>query len=107
MAQLRKTAPPAVQDHGLALLGEAGAEVGCGRAVKTGGWVGLYDIATDPAHRRRGHGERMVRSLLDWGRQRGMSGAFLQVEAENRTAVRLYTRLGFRPFYRYGYRVKG
>lgn len=87
------------------LYGAAGAAIGFGLAAQDGDAVGLYDIVVAPAHRRRGHGAALVRALLGWGRGAGARQAYLQVREQNPAAVALYAGLGFRPLYRYHYRV--
>jgi N-acetylglutamate synthase len=76
-----------------------------GMAVVERGMVGLFDIATAPQARGRGHGRRLVRSLMGWGRGRGAMQAYLQVTAANAVALALYGSLGFRESYRYDYRL--
>lgn len=57
----------------------------------------LFRIATTPESRRRG----LARSLLSAGlaalTQRGVGLCHLEVRADNRAAIDLYTSLGFRP----------
>ena len=97
----------------LALLtGSAGrtvfARVGdeaIGRGVALDGWLGITSMATVPGARRRGLGRAIVSSLLAWGHAQGCTRAFLQVEAGNDPARRLYERFGFRERYAYRYRV--
>jgi N-acetylglutamate synthase len=85
---------------------EDGAIVGCGYGAIDRGWVGLFDIAVREDRRRRGHGERVVASILGRARELGARRAYLQVVAGNAPAERLYERLGFREAYRYWYRRK-
>jgi ribosomal protein S18 acetylase RimI-like enzyme len=59
-----------------------------------------------PEHRRRGAATALLRALADWGRGLGATGAYLQVERDNRIAFDLYVRDGFREVYGYYYRVK-
>lgn len=66
--------------------------------------AGLFEIATHPDGRRQGHARRLLLSALKWARQRGARHAWLQVEADNRPALRLYGSLGFDEIYRYHYR---
>ncbi len=82
----------------------AGAD-GCGLAVRTGDLVGLFDVATAPAARRRGVARRITAALLAWGEAEGALSAYLQVAEENAPARALYEGLGFRPAYRYVYAV--
>lgn len=81
-----------------------GAEpVAVGRAAKDGDIIGLFQIATRPHRRRRGYGRAAVAGLLAWGRQKGATQAYLQVEAKNSDANRLYDAFGFASLYEYSY----
>jgi GNAT superfamily N-acetyltransferase len=80
--------------------------VACGLAVCEGALVGLFDIVVDPAERRRGHGRRLLEELLAWAYARGARRAYLQVVEQNQAARALYASLGFKPAYRYWYRVQ-
>lgn len=82
-----------------------GVAVACGLGVLAGGHLGLFDIVTDAACRRRGFGRLVTESLLAWGQERGATQAYLQVVAANTAARRLYAELGFEEVYRYGYRL--
>lgn len=83
-----------------------GCSVGCGRAVISGDWVGLFDLAVDPDHRGRGLGRALADARLAWACQQGAQHAYLQVMEQNTTARRLQSRLGFREAYRYWYRIQ-
>ncbi len=93
-------AVPALLDEGAPLwlyvgyLGEvpvAAAELTVG-----GGVVGLYNISTLAAYRRRGFGTALtVQPLLD-ARAQGYRTAILQAQGSD--GVRVYARLGFEPF---------
>ncbi|RUM97763.1 GNAT family N-acetyltransferase [Pseudaminobacter arsenicus] len=72
--------------------------------VHDGDLAGLFEIATDPAERGRGHARRLVLSALKWARLRGAREAWLQVEADNAPARHLYESLGFTAVYHYHYR---
>ncbi|MGH3661291.1 MAG: GNAT family N-acetyltransferase [Micromonosporaceae bacterium] len=52
----------------------------------------IFNVATDPAHRRRGHSRRCMTALLDWYRARGIKGIFLNASREGE---KLYRELGF------------
>lgn len=80
---------------------------GCGLGVVAGGHLGLFDIATHPAQRRQGLGKAVCKGLLNWGREQGAHTAYLQVVADNHSAVELYRQLGFEELYRYCYRIRG
>ena len=66
--------------------------------------AGLFEVATAAAERGKGHGRRLLLSALKWARLRGARHAWLQVEADNFAARRLYDTLGFTELYRYHYR---
>lgn len=72
-------------------------------AVLFGGLLGLFQIVTNPAVRRQGHGRSLVRSAMAWGRANGARSAWLQVEANNEAACGLYASEGFVEMYRYDY----
>jgi ribosomal protein S18 acetylase RimI-like enzyme len=80
-----------------------GPIVGVGLAVITGEHVGLYDLAVDPGHRRRGLGTHMVEALCAWAAGCGATTAHLQVETGNAPALALYRSLHFEEIYRYRY----
>jgi ribosomal protein S18 acetylase RimI-like enzyme len=59
-----------------------------------GGVVGVYNVATLPAHQRRGYGEAVMRqALADTGQQHGAGPVILQ---STPAGFRLYERMGFR-----------
>ena len=65
--------------------GDGGSD---GVAAMTAMWV-------DPRFRRRGVGDLLVKTLLDWARSNGYVEMFLWVTDGNAAAERLYTRNGF------------
>ena len=89
-----------------AVRADDGSVVSCGSAVLDGGWIGIYSMNTRPAARGRGRATRVLAALLEWGRARGATRAYLQVVADNTVAHRLYARAGFWYAYPYHYRVK-
>lgn len=74
-----------------------------GMAVLERRMVGLFDIATDPYARGRGHARQLVSALMGWGRSKGATQAYLQVTVGNTAARGLYASLGYRDGYRYSY----
>jgi GNAT superfamily N-acetyltransferase len=72
--------------------------------VHDGDLAGLFEVATAEAERGKGRGRRLLLSALKWARLRGARHAWLQVEADNFAARRLYGTLGFTELYRYHYR---
>ena len=88
-----------------AVLRHGDEVLACGLGVVERGLLGLFDVVTDPTHRRQGCGEELVRGLLDWGCERGARTAYLQVTEGNAPAQALYRKLGFAERYRYWYRI--
>jgi N-acetylglutamate synthase len=88
-----------------AVIRHEGQPIAYGLAVADRGVVGLFDIVVSPEARRKGAGNRITAALLAWGRAQGAMGAYLQVLAENRAAIALYSSLGFEEAYTYHYRV--
>ncbi|MEM8857455.1 MAG: GNAT family N-acetyltransferase [Chloroflexota bacterium] len=78
----------------------------CGLGVLDGEAIGLFDIVTGDAFRRRGLGTVLVQSILGWGEARGAKLGYLQVVAKNRPAINLYNKLGFAEQYQYWYRAR-
>lgn len=87
-------------------LERGGQTLAVGLAVYERGYVGLFDIVTNPVFRRQGWGKRLAIELLKWGKSQGAGAAYLQVLTGNSAALPLYAILGFREVYRYWYRIK-
>ncbi|MCQ6562923.1 GNAT family N-acetyltransferase [Paenibacillus mendelii] len=92
--------------QGFATVYKDGVPVSCGFGVVDDHYLGLFDIMTAPGHRQHGHGEQLIRHLLEWGEARGAEACYLLVAESNKPAVRLYDKLGFETIYKYWYRVK-
>ena len=58
----------------------------------------LYSIAVDEAARGRGVGQALLHTAERTARERGCDVMRLEVRQENISAIRLYERLGYRPF---------
>ncbi len=97
---LARVAPPARFSE----VDEGDRRVAAGLGIVRNGWLGIFEVTTDPARRRRGHATRLVGELCSWAAAGGASGAFLQVVASNEPAVALWRSLGFTTAYRYRYR---
>jgi GNAT superfamily N-acetyltransferase len=67
--------------------------------VVAGGTVGVYAVATLPAHQRNGYAEAMVRHALEQARR--SSGIDRTILQSSPAAVSLYERLGYRTVTRY------
>ena len=84
-------------------LMRVGETVGMGLGVLERGWLGLYTLIVAAEQRGRGYGTALVQALLHWGVSQGAHSAYLQVMCDNASAMRLYSRIGFREVYRYWY----
>ncbi|PPF56372.1 GNAT family N-acetyltransferase [Clavibacter michiganensis] len=73
------------------------------RLALVGGWGGLFAVATRPEARRRGLSRAAMGAAVRAGVERGITGLWLQVVAENDGARALYDGLGFQPASRYEY----
>jgi len=83
---------------------EEGRIVATGLAIVEDDCVGLFDIITHGAAQRRGHAKTVVATLLRHAWELGARHAYLQVQAANESARRLYAQFGFSQRYLYWYR---
>lgn len=56
----------------------------------------LYDVVVDPAHRRKGVGQRLIEASLAALAARGAPRVVLSAAEKNEAAQRLFARAGFR-----------
>lgn len=66
-------------------------------ARRTAGNLRIYSVAVDPAARGCGAGQALVDAAIKLGRQLELREVTLEVRTDNDSAIRLYTRNGFRP----------
>lgn len=98
--------------HGRAAGGAADADRATFIAERDGAWVGLgtgvleaggagerpawvFGMWVDPAVRRQGTAQALLRILAGWARERGADVLNLHVVTTNAPAIALYERLGF------------
>ncbi len=74
------------------VVGYAGVEVSA-----LWGEMDLINIAVDPAYRRRGIGEALLKWIIRRCRREGIPLLWLRVRASNEGARQFYRRLGFEP----------
>jgi GNAT superfamily N-acetyltransferase len=86
-----------------ARLRSDGETVAIGVVSVDGAWAGIHGMRTRADRRGEGLGGAVIQRLLDEAHRRGATRAYLQVEAVNAGAIRLYARRGFTEAYRYGY----
>lgn len=89
---------------GFAVVRAGGEAVAVGLAVAAPPWAGVFSMLTLPAFRGRRYGEAVLGAIARWAQERGATRLYLQVEADNVPARRLYARVGFVPRYAYHYR---
>ncbi len=82
-----------------------GTTIGIGMGVIVDQALGLFGIITDPHHRGKGIASSINSALMSWGKERGASIAYLQVEKANSPALALYSKCGFSTLYDYWYRI--
>lgn len=82
-----------------------GRAVAAGQVAIEGAVAGVYDVVTLGAERGRGFGSGLCRALLGHACAEGATLAYLQVDAANDAARRIYRRLGFVDAYTYHYRT--
>ena len=94
-----------VSHHAVVVRDRDGVVVCGGQVAVEGSLAGLYDVFTLRQARGRGLADRLCRHLLDHARRLGANAGYLQVDAGNAGARRLYRRLAFRDAYPYHYRT--
>ena len=78
------------------IASSSGVDVGCLIAWLISDELQLLDIVVCSEHRRQGHGQQLLQTLLQLARQRGCSTAVLEVSRNNIAAIKLYEHVGFR-----------
>ena len=100
-ARIRQSPVP---HRALLIVDAAGTPVAGGQVVVEADLAGLYDVFSSEAARGRGLARALCRRLLQLATAEGARIAYLQVEASNAAARRVYERLGFADAYAYHYR---
>lgn len=83
------------QHRAYLVLERAGAIVGYGGALVVGGDGDIQTIAVTDEVRGTGQGRRLFDALLEAARRLGARRIFLEVRADNPTAIGMYERSGF------------
>lgn len=86
---------------------QAGDPVGYGLGVIDSELVGIFGLYVTSAIRRSGLGVTMLRRIFQWAGMRGAKQGYLQVEADNSPAIKMYRGIGWSESYPYWYRVQG
>jgi ribosomal protein S18 acetylase RimI-like enzyme len=80
--------------NALAELDNVPAGIACGMPEEDG-TVTLVSMWVAPFARGRGIGDRLIRSVLDWARERDSTAVRLDVVSNNAAAIALYRSNGF------------
>jgi N-acetylglutamate synthase len=91
---------------GYALLRIDDTPAAVGMGVLERGWLGIFSMGTQEEFRRQGAAAAVLKALATWAQSHGATNAYLQVEAQNASAHRLYARAGFQTLYEYHYRLR-
>ena len=103
-AHAKRIGQSPVTHRALLVFDAAGSPVAGGQVAIEDDLAGLYDIFSTEAMRGRGLARALCRRLLCLAAEEGARVAYLQVEASNAPARRVYERLGFADAYAYHYR---
>jgi len=77
-------------------IGELGGQViGSLKVYLDGESAGIYAFGILPAHRQRGYGRELLTATVDRLRREGFGHVYLEVDADNEPAQRLYRSVGF------------
>jgi GNAT superfamily N-acetyltransferase len=107
VAHAERLAASPVPYQALLAYDASGSAVAGGQVAVEGDVAGLYDVFSREDQRRRGLGAAVCSALLALARESRAQAAYLQVDAGNAAARRLYRRLGFVDAYGYHYRTPG
>lgn len=81
----------------------AGVSLAAGTACISRDWLSVHGMRTLPNAQGQGLGTSLLTAFVGFARQRDISRAFLQVEADNAPALSLYRRFGFATAWTYHY----
>jgi len=104
-AHARRLAASPVPYRALLLRDRMGRAVAGGQVAIEGDMAGLYDVFSLEDQRGRGLARLLCAALLELARRSGATTAYLQVDAGNEVARRVYRRLSFVDAYAYHYRA--
>lgn len=82
-----------------------GPALACAQVARDGALAGLYDVFTAAPARGRGLATALCASVLRRAHAAGAGVGYLQVDAGNAAALKVYERLGFVDVYGYHYRL--
>ena len=68
--------------------------------------LGIFFFVTAQQKRRRSYASQLISAMTDWGKAKGATKVYLQVETADRAGINLYNKLGFTEIYQYFYRCQ-
>lgn len=80
--------------------------IACALGVLEREHLGIFDVIVNEEFRSNGYGEKLIKGLINLGKNNGAKKAYLQVVINNIKAFNLYSKIGFKEAYKYWYRVK-
>jgi len=86
-----------------AYVQNAGVSLAAGTVCISRDWLSVHGMRTLPQAQGQGLGASLLAAFTDLAHQRGITRAFLQVEADNAPALALYRRFGFTTAWTYHY----
>ena len=86
-----------------ASLSDGAGSIAAGAASFSQGWASLHGLRTVASARGKGCASALIAALGQEARERKVERCFLQVEAGNAPAIRLYRSLGFQTAWLYHY----
>jgi ribosomal protein S18 acetylase RimI-like enzyme len=86
-----------------AYVQKADVSLAAGTVCISRNWLSVHGMRTLPHARGQGLGASLLCAFVDLARQRAVTRAFLQVEADNAPALALYRRFGFVSAWTYHY----
>jgi N-acetylglutamate synthase len=86
-----------------ASISDASGPIAAGTASFSQGWASLHGLRTVARERSKGRARALIAALRQEAESRNLERCFLQVEEENKPAIRLYRSLGFRTAWLYHY----
>lgn len=82
-------------NEGFVSLDEGGRAAGLVILRTAAGETEVITLGVRPAMRNRGHGARLLATVIERATQRGAQAVFLEVAEDNPAAIRLYTNNSF------------
>ena len=80
--------------------------IGFGYGAIENNIIGIFDIYINEHYRKQGYARKIMNKILYWAKAKGIIYSYLQVMENNVIANKLYQSIGYKPYYKYWYRVK-